>query len=163
MLESIVNTLMQLHFQYTEQFLTALLPMSLTVVLHGQGMRLAALYLRRFGKPASHGSRASLLNIVLIGMVAIMLLTHFIEINAWAMFYFLTHMLPDYRSAMYLSVNSYTTLGASNLTLPGRWQGLDGFEAMTAMLMFGWSTAVMVNVVQKTGSIDDSKTVTDNG
>jgi len=163
MLESIVNTLVQLHFQYTEQFLTALLPMSLTVVLHGQGMRLAALYLRRFGKPASHRSHASLLNIVLIGIVAIMLLTHYIEINAWAMFYFLTGMLPDYRSAMNLSVNSYTTLGASNLSLPGRWQGLDGFEAMAAMLMFGWSTAVMANVIQKTRSIDDSKAVTDNG
>ena len=155
MLESIVQTVVQLHFQYTEQFLTALVPMSLTVVLHGQGMRLAALYLRRFGKHASHGARASLLNIVLVATVAIMLLTHFIEINAWAMFYFLTGMLPDYRSAMNLSVNSYTTLGASNLTLPGRWQNLDGFEAMTAMLMFGWSAAVMVNVVQKTNAVDE--------
>ncbi len=155
MLDSIVQTFLQLHFQYTEQFLTALVPMSLTVVLHGQGMRLAALYLRRFGRNVNHGSRATLLNTVLVVIVAIMLLTHFIEINAWAMFYVLTHMLPDYRSAMYLSVNSYTTLGASNLTLPGRWQGLDGFEAMTAMLMFGWSAAVMVNVVQKTNAVDE--------
>ena len=163
MLETIVNTLVQLHFQYTEQFLMALVPMSLTVVLHGQGMRLAALYLRRFGKRASHDSRTPLLNIVLVATVAIMLLTHFIEVNGWAMFYFLTGMLPDYRSAMYLSVNSYTTLGASNLTLPGRWQGLDGFEAMTAMLMFGWSTAVMVSVLPSADSIGDSKTVTGNG
>jgi len=99
----------------------------------------------------------------LVATVAIMLLTHFIEVNAWAMFYFLTGMLADYRSAMYLSVNSYTTLGASNLTLPGHWQGLDGFEAMTAMLMFGWSTAVMVSVLPSADSIDDSKTATRNG
>ena len=58
---------------------------------------------------------------------------------------------------MNLSVNSYTTLGASNLTLPGRWQGLDGFEAMTAMLMFGWSTAVIVNLLQKADSIDEGQ------
>jgi len=155
MLDSIAQTFVQLRFEYAEQFLTALVPTSLTVVLHGQGMRLAALYLRRFDKHASHGSRASLFNIVIIGIVAIMLLTHFVEVNAWAMFYFLTGMLPDFRSAMYLSVNSYTTLGASNLSLPGRWQGLDGFEAMTAMLMFGWSTAVMANVIQKTIRIDE--------
>ena len=43
MLESIVNTLVQLHFQYTEQFLTTLVPMSPTVALHGLGMRLATL------------------------------------------------------------------------------------------------------------------------
>jgi hypothetical protein len=157
-LDTIVNTVIQLHFQYTEQFLMALLPMSLTVVLHGQGMRVVALYLRRFGKRAGRGPRVSQFNIVLIVVVVIMLLTHFLEVNGWAIFYFLTHMLPDYRSAMNLSVNSYTTLGASNVTLPGRWQGLDGFEAMSAMLMFGWSTAVMANVIQNTNSIADDPT-----
>ena len=36
MLESIAQMLLALHFQYTEQFLAALLPMSLTVVLLGE-------------------------------------------------------------------------------------------------------------------------------
>ena len=45
--------------------------------------------------------------------------------------------------------------GANNITLPGRWQGLEGFEALTAMLMFGWSTAMLVAVVHKVHSIDN--------
>ena len=63
-------------------------------------------------------------------------------------------MLAGLQDAMNFSINSYTTLGASNIQLPGRWRGFDGFEAMTAMLMFGWSTAVLAVVVQKTHSIE---------
>ena len=154
MLETIAQVFAELHFQYTEQFLAALLPMSLTVVIHGQGLGLAARYFRRFA-PAAHGrTRAGSRTAVLVTIVAIMLLTHFIEVSGWAVFYFLTGMLQDFREAMSYSVNAYTTLGASNIDLPGRWKGLGGFEAMTAMLMFGWSTAVLAAVVQKTHSID---------
>ena len=84
-----------------------------------------------------------------------MLTTHYFEIVIWAWFYYLTDMIQNFKAAMYFSVQSYTTLGASNITLPGRWQGLGGFEALTAMLMFGWSTAMLVAVVNKVHSIDN--------
>ena len=48
---------------------------------------------------------------------------------------------------MNFSINAYTTLGASNVHMPLRWQGIDGLEAMTAMLMFGWSTGLMVTAI----------------
>ena len=154
MLESIVQFFSQLHFQYTEQFLTALLPMAVTVVIHGQGMGLAGRYFKRFGERPAGDLRTGPHVIVLIIIVAIMLATHFIEVFAWALFYFVTGMLTDVKAAMSYSVNSYTTLGAANIDLPGRWQGLGGFEAIAGMLMFGWSTAVLAVVVQKTHSID---------
>ena len=81
-------------------------------------------------------------------IVAIMLVAHFLEIGGWAVFYVATGMLDDARSAMTFSINAYTTLGASNISLPVRWQGVDGFEAMTAMLMFGWSTAVLATAMK---------------
>ena len=154
MLETIVQMFRELHFQYLEQFLTALLPMAITVVIHGQGMGLASRYFKRFGRPAAGSKRTGPHVIVLIMIVAIMLATHFIEVSAWALFYFVTGMLTDIRAAMTYSVNSYTTLGATSIELPGRWQGLGGFEAIAGMLMFGWSTAVLVAVVQKVHSIE---------
>jgi hypothetical protein len=57
---------------------------------------------------------------------------------------------------MYFSVGSYTTLGSEGIMLHGRWRGFGGFEAMTAMLMFGWSTAVLASIVQKLQSTDDN-------
>jgi hypothetical protein len=153
-MEAMVQVFRELHYQYTEQFLAALLPMALTVVIHGQGMGLAGRYFKRFGRPAASSKRTGPHVFVLIMIVAIMLAAHYIEINVWAIFYFLTDMLPDYRAAVFYSVNSYTTLGASNITLPGRWLGLGGFEAMTAMLMFGWSTAILAVVIGRLHNLD---------
>jgi hypothetical protein len=153
MLETIARFFAELHFQYTEQFLAALIPMSLTVICHGFGMGLVRSYFKRFG--ASAGSHSASRTILLVVIVAIMLTTHYFEIIIWAEFYFITDMIQNIKAAMYFSVESYTTLGASNITLPGRWQGLEGFEALTAMLMFGWSTAILVAVVHKVHSIDN--------
>jgi hypothetical protein len=154
MLDTIGNTLVALDFEYLEQFVVALLPMSLTVVIHGYGMKFAGRCYRRYGAPA-HGTSRRLPGVLLaIAVVGTMLATHFAEIAMWAGFYVLTGMLAGLQSAMNFSVNSYTTLGASNVHLAGRWIGFGGFEAMTAMLMFGWSTAVLAAVVQKTHSID---------
>lgn len=149
----LAQTIAEIHFQYTEQFLTALLPMAVTVILHGYGMKLVGLCFRRFG--ARRGPRAGPHIMVVVAIVAIMLATHYVEVSSWAVFYYLTDMLPNFKNAMNFSINAYTTLGASNITLHGRWQGLDGFEAMTAMLMFGWSTAVLAAVVQRMQSLDD--------
>ena len=146
----------ELNFRYIDQFLAALVPMGATVILHGVGMRLVGQCYRRFGVRRSHGAPKDMGPhlFVIVAIVAIMLFTHFVEVAAWAAFFLLTGMLPDVATSMFFSINSYTTLGASNITLPGRWKGMDGFEAMTAMLMFGWSTAVLAVVVQKTHSID---------
>lgn len=149
-----LEELWELHLQYSEQFLVALLPVALTVVIHGQGMGLASHCFRRFGRRPAGSSRTGPHLIVVIAIAAIMLATHFIEVVMWALFYFATGMLANFKEAMAYSVNSYTTLGATSIDLPGRWQGLGGFEAIAGMLMFGWSTAVLAAVVQKLHSIE---------
>ena len=90
----------------------------------------------------------------MVGIVAIMMVTHFVEVLIWAFFYMLRGVVPDRLSAIYYSVASYTTIGASGVTLPDHWRGIGGFEAMAAMLMFGWSTALLAAVVVKVLSLD---------
>lgn len=154
-IQDVTQIVSQLNHRYIDQFLVALLPMGVTVILHGYGMGLVAICLKRFGRrPGQRTPDKGPHVLLLIAIVGVMLFTHFVEVFAWAVFYFATNMLHDFVNAMYFSINSYTTLGASNITLDGRWKGLDGFEAMTAMLMFGWSTAVLAAVVQRTHSVD---------
>jgi hypothetical protein len=112
-------------------------------------MGLAGRYFRTHGLRPATRSRAGPHVVVLVTIVAIMLAAHFFEVGIWAIFYLVTGMLSDFRTAMFYSVESYTTLGASNIDLPGRWRGLGGLEAMAGMLMFGWSTAVLAVIVQK--------------
>lgn len=155
-MQGVAQIASELNYRYIDQFLAALIPMGITVMVHGHGMGLASRCFKRFGIRRGRASQADRGPhiFLLVAIVAIMLGTHFAEVFIWALFYWLTNMLPDIITAMFFSINSYTTLGASNITLIGRWKGMDGFEAMTAMLMFGWSTAVLAAVVQKTHSVD---------
>lgn len=52
--------------------------------------------------------------------------------------------------AMYFSLASFTTLGASELTLPPHHRLIGAFESAAGMMMFGWSTALLVAVVVRT-------------
>jgi hypothetical protein len=143
-----------LHFRYAEQLPIALVLTSLTVVIHGLGMSWVRWCFRRSRSTAlAHPHPGSHL-MVMVGIVAIMMVTHFVEAAIWGVYFLLSGMIPDPALAIYFSIGSYTTLGATGITLPGHWQGLGGFEAMAVMLMFGWSTAVLAAVVLKVQSLE---------
>ena len=143
-----------LHFRYAEQLPIALVLTSLTVVIHAIGMSGVQRCFARFWSPAKGRLRSGSHLIFMVGIVAIMIVTHCIEVGVWGVFYLLSGMIPDPALAIYFSIGSYTTLGATGIALPGHWQGLGGFEAMAAMLMFGWSTAVLAAMVLKVHNPD---------
>jgi hypothetical protein len=128
--------------------------MTATVIVHAQGIRLVTRAFRRFAS-RPHAARPEGPSVILVtAIVAIMLATHFVEVIAWAYFYLLTGLMPNMDGAMQFSMSNYSTLG-SGVALAERWRGLAGFEAMTSMLMFGWSTAVLAAVVQKANNVAD--------
>jgi voltage-gated potassium channel Kch len=63
--------------------------------------------------------------------------------------------MPDLASALYFSAVTYTTTGYGDLVLPAEWRLLGGVEALTGILMCGWSTGFFVAVV---GKLYESKT-----
>ena len=143
-------------FEYGRQILAALIPIALTVVVHGLGMDLVRRNFERFGKPLlrqSHNAGAR--TAFMISVVSIMVLTHFTGIIVWALALLALEIVPGVEQAVFYSMQYYTTLGANVHKLPESWAGFGGFEAMTGMLMFGWSTAILALVGQKMHSIDD--------
>ena len=149
------QALLELDFRYARQILAALLPMGLTVILHGIGIDQVHRFFKRFGRPVMSGPHRAARTAVTIGMVAILLVSHFVGVVVWAAFYYLTGMTGNMTYAMLYSINAFTTMGDSNIVLPGEWTGFGNFEAMTAMLMFGWSTAVLANIVGKFHNVDE--------
>jgi len=154
LLSSALHNFYVLDFEYIDQFLFALVPMSLTVIFHGIGMDMVRRCFRRFGRPLINSRRVIARISVMISIMGIMLASHFIGIVIWAAFYLGAGVLQGAQKAMYFSAESYTTLGASGITLTGRWLGFDGLEAMTGVLMFGWSTAILAAIVVKFHSLD---------
>jgi hypothetical protein len=139
-------------FHFAELFLISLLLTSLTVLTHNYGMNLVRRFFRRFWLGTrNHVSR----QMVMVGIVGIMMAVHYVELLIWAMFYYLRGIVHHWSSSVRFSIASYTTLGNSNITLPEHWQGLGALESMNAMLMYGWSTALLAAVVIKIHSLED--------
>lgn len=140
------------HFPYLMQLLYALVLTSLTVLTHFGGMLWVKNYFCWF---SSRNKQFELRGIVMVGTVAIMMLTHVMEIVIWAIFYYLMAISPDWYSSIHASILHYTTLGETTTPLPVHWRGIGGFEAMNAMLMFGWSTAMLAAVMFKLNILEE--------
>ncbi len=74
---------------------------------------------------------------------------HLLEISAWAVFYVIVGAFDNLASALYFSVVTYTTTGYGDLVLPPPWRLVGGVEALTGILMCGWSTGFFVAVVSR--------------
>lgn len=86
-----------------------------------------------------------------VGAVMILLVGHVVQVLLWAMlYYFDWHAFRSFGDAVYFSLASFTTLGASELTLPVNHRMIGAFESAAGVMMFGWSTALLVAVVVRT-------------
>jgi hypothetical protein len=80
-------------------------------------------------------------------LVGTLLLLHLGEALVWALFFVLVGGLPDFESAAYFSLTSYTTVGYGDVVLPEPWRLLGPIEAAVGVLMLGWSTGILVAVI----------------
>jgi len=98
--------------------------------------------------PPSHGSMRSALtrSVVLAGLILMMSLAAYIEAAIWACFYWSSGALPAFADAMYFSLVTFTTLGYGDVVLGPEWRILAAFEAANGIIMFGWTTALVVAV-----------------
>ena len=76
-------------------------------------------------------------------------LLHIAEISVWALFYLWRDAMPDLPSAMYFSAVTYTTTGYGDLVLAEGWRLLGAVEALTGILMCGWSTGFFFAIVNR--------------
>lgn len=131
-------------------FLWALGLTAATVLIHAFGTLAAITHLSpawRRPKNKDRGPFAAVFQIIRV--VAALLLLHFLEAGTWAALYSAAGLLPDPTIAFYFSLTSYTTVGYGDVVLPDSWRVLGPIEAAVGILMFGWSTAVMVTAVTR--------------
>lgn len=85
----------------------------------------------------------------LIKVAGQLVLLHVLEISLWSVYYLAGQVMPDLASALYFSSVTYTTTGYGDLVLPERWRLVGGIEALTGILMCGWSTAFFFAVFSR--------------
>jgi hypothetical protein len=84
-----------------------------------------------------------------IAIAAWTVLLHLVEISAWAVYYVVSGALNDLPLALYFSAVTYTTTGYGDVVLPQEWRLVGGIEALTGILMCGWSTGVFFAVLNR--------------
>jgi hypothetical protein len=87
---------------------------------------------------------------VMIPTVALLMATHAAEVAVWAWIYFVVGAAPPNTPLIYFAFVNYTTLGYGEILPLPHWQLLGPITAMNGILLFGWSTAVIFEVLRKT-------------
>jgi len=120
--------------------------MAVCVTIHAVGLAWAMRWLRQ----AAAGPQRFLAYLRLfIRVAALIVMLHLAEILAWALLYVWRGALPDLTTAMYFSAVTYTTTGYGDVVLPEGWRLPGGIEALTGILMCGWSTGFFFAVVNR--------------
>jgi voltage-gated potassium channel Kch len=72
-----------------------------------------------------------------------------IEVGLWGGAYLAIGAVEDAETSTYYSMVTFTTLGYGDVVLSERWRLLSSLEAANGIIMFGWTTAVVMAVVQR--------------
>ena len=78
------------------------------------------------------------------------MVAHLTEVLVWSFAYTIVGVATPGTHLIYFAFVNYTTLGYGDVTPLERWQLLGPMTAMNGILMFGWSTAVIFEVLRKT-------------
>jgi ion channel len=84
---------------------------------------------------------------IMVATVSVLLAAHTIEVAVWSAAYRIIEMAPA-DQAFYFAFVNYTTLGYGELLPPAEWRLIGPITAMSGVLLFGWSTAVIFEVLR---------------
>jgi hypothetical protein len=120
--------------------------MALCVVIHAGGITWAVRQVRRReapGQPLWPWLR------LFVCVAAWIVVLHVAEITMWSLVYVWGDAIEGIQSAAYFSVATYTTTGYGDLVLPTDFRLAGGVEALTGILMCGWSTGFFFAIVSR--------------
>ena len=85
---------------------------------------------------------------LVVETVVVLATTSILEALLWASAYMALDEIKDLEPAFYFSMVTFTTLGYGDIVLDESWRLLASFQAATGIIMFGWTTAILIAVVQ---------------
>jgi len=87
--------------------------------------------------------------LVMVPTVLVLMITHALEVVVWGIAYWLVDAAPVGTDRVYFAFVNYTTLGYGDVVPVVRWRLLGPITAMNGVLLFGWSTAVIFEVLRR--------------
>ena len=94
---------------------------------------------------------------VMIATVLVLMVAHTAEVMVWSLAYSIVGAAPAGSHLIYFAFVNYTTLGYGDVIPVPDWQLLGPMTAMNGVLLFGWSTAVIFEVLRRAMAIDSER------
>lgn len=131
------------------QLLVGLVVSAINIALHSLFTVVVIGLLRNVALSAA-GRFELQLSAVMVTTALILMVAHTLEIVVWSSAYFAIGAAPTGSNLLYFAFVNYTTLGYGDVVPVKQWLLIGPMAAMNGILMFGWSTAVLFEVLQKT-------------
>lgn len=93
---------------------------------------------------------------VMAATVSVLMAAHFAEVAVWSLAYAAAGAAPVGTDLISFAFVNYTTLGYGDVVPLPRWRLFGPMTAMNGVLLFGWSTAVMFEVLRRTLATDQT-------
>lgn len=87
---------------------------------------------------------------VMIATATVLKVAHALEIVVWALTYGILDAAAPESELLYFAFVNYTTLGYGDITPVREWRLIGPLTAMNGVLLFGWSAAILFEVLRKT-------------
>jgi hypothetical protein len=120
----------------------------INIAIHAMMMSLV-IGVAQAGATAKVSQPGLFLAAVMIPTVCVLMATHTLEVMVWALAYSIVEAAPQGTDLMYFAFVNYATLGYGDIVPVPQWRLLGPITSMNGALMFGWSTAVIFEVMRK--------------
>jgi hypothetical protein len=131
------------------QFLVGIAVSVCNIAIHAIVMA-AVLRVARLANERATSHQSLRLITVMTAIVSVFMVAHTAEVLVWSFAYAIVGVAPPGTDLIYFAFVNYTTLGYGDVTPLQRWRLLGPMTAMNGVLLFGWSTAVIFEVLRKT-------------
>ena len=75
-----------------------------------------------------------------------------VAVSVWAVALYRLDIFVAFEASVYFALVAFTTLGFGDILLPQEWRLLGGMAAANGLLMFGFLTAILVEIIRQTRS-----------
>ena len=125
------------------------------IAIHGLVMATVVQLASRIARPKDTVRQSMRVTIVMIATasiatVPVLMVAHLSEVMVWSLAYVIVKAAPAGADPVYFAFVNYTTLGYGDVIPVERWRLLGPITAMNGVLLFGWSTAVIFEVLRRT-------------
>jgi hypothetical protein len=131
------------------QFLIGCSVSVINIMIHALITLVAIGIARQAGLQHTSRPRSHLMTVMVVTALVLMI-AHTVEIVVWSLAYAMVGAAPAGSDLLDFAFVNYTTLGYGDVTPLKEWRLIGPMTAMNGILMFGWSTAVLFEVLRKT-------------